>query len=100
MANIANFVSVWIANASRFIILFTVYLSVINVISRCAAEKTSGNIRSALKEYQNGEENVEIFADNFKTGKENEFERLKSRVVVSNGKTILPVTGMIQILCF
>ena len=64
MANIANFVSVLLANASKSILFFICLISVTNLISNCAADESNHDIRRALKEFQNREDNIEIFADN------------------------------------
>ena len=95
MANIANFVSVLLANASKSILFFICLISVSNLISNCAADKTNNDIRRTLKEFQNGEDNIEIFADNgIKTSRKT-FGQLKNRVVISNGETILGRNGKI-----
>ena len=95
MANIANFVSVLLANASKSILFFICLISVTNLISNCAADKTNNDIRRTLKEFQNGKDNIEIFADNGIKTSRRTFGQLKNRVVISNGETILGRTGKI-----
>ena len=94
MANIANFVSVLLANASRSILFYIFLISVTHSISNCAGNEINRDFRSILKEFQNREDNIEIFANN---GRKT-FGQLKNRVVISNGQTILGRNGKIWLL--
>ena len=100
MANIANFVSVLLANASKSILFFIFLTSVIIlcIISNCAGDETNRDFRRNLKEFQNREDNIEIFAKNGRKTKERTFGQLKNRVVISNGQTILGRNGKICLL--
>lgn len=89
MANIANFVSVLIAkNVLKTIFFFTILLHLVLI---CIAKET--NSKSLTKEFQNGEDDVEIFANFNAKEQENKFGQLKNRVVVVNGKTVVGGVG-------
>ena len=98
MANIANFVSVLLANASKSILFFIFLTSVTHSISNCAGDETNRDFRRTLKEFQNREDNIEIFANNGRKTNERRFGQLKNRVVISNGQTILGRNGKICLL--
>ena len=93
MANIAKFVSVLIAQASKIILFYTFLISVIGVLNDCAGIEIINEHKNIAKEFQNGEKIVESFANQFVEGQQNRFGRLKSRVVVSNGETIVAKAG-------
>ena len=90
MANFANFVSILIAS-NTFTNIFLVIFS-LNLISNCAAkEQNFGGIET---EFQNGKDNIEIFANKFENNnQEDKFGQLKNRVVVVNGKTVVGGDG-------
>ena len=90
MANIANFVSILIAkNVLKNFVIFTILL---NLLLNCAGAEH--NARDIKKEFQNGEDDVEIFADNIDSNNQkNRFSHLKNRVVVVNGKTVVGGEG-------
>jgi len=86
MANIANFVSILIAkNVVKNFVVFTILLS---LLLNCAGAEQ--NSRDIELEFQNGEDDVEIFVDNLDiNNQKNEYGQLKNRVVVVNGKTVV-----------
>ena len=93
MANIAKFVSVLIAQTLKIILFYTFLISVIGVLNDCAGIEIINGHKNIAKEFQNGEEIVESFANQFVKGQQNRFGRLKSRVVVSNGETLVAKAG-------
>ena len=93
MANIAKFVSVLIAQTLKIILFYTFIIGLIGVSNDCAGIEIINTQKNIAKEFQNGEEIVESFANQFVEGQQNRFGRLKSRVVVSNGETILAKAG-------
>ena len=93
MANIANFVSVLLADASKSILFFICLISAINVISHCDGNEINQRFRSSLKEFQNREDNVEISAGISVRMDEKEFGQLKNRVVISDGETVVGGAG-------
>ena len=93
MANVANFVSILLANSAKFMVLFLLCVHTINVPHHCAGSETNNDFKKKIEEFQNGEDNVETFAKIFKKGFEGKFGQLKSRVVISNGDTLVENNG-------
>ena len=90
MANIASFVSILIAkNALKNFVVFTILLNLL--LNFVGAEQ---NARDIEPEFQNGEDDIEIFAAKLGTNNQkNKFGQLKNRVVVVNGKTVVGGEG-------
>ena len=90
MANIANFVSILIAkNVLKNFVVFTILLNLL--LNFVGAEQ---NARDIEQEFQNGEDDIEIFAAKLDTNyQKNKFGQLKNRVVVVNGKTVVGGEG-------
>ena len=93
MANIAKFVSVLIAQTLKIILFYTFLIGLIGVSNDCDGIEIINSQKNIAKEFQNGEEIVESFANQFAQGQQNRFGRLKSRVVVSNGETVVAKAG-------
>ena len=93
MANIAKFVSVLIAQTLKIILFYTFLIGLIGLSNDCAGIEIINSQKNIAKEFQNGEEIVESFANQFVQGQQNRFGRLKSRVVVSNGETVVAKAG-------
>ena len=90
MANLANFVSILIAK-DALTNIFLVIIS-LNLISNCVAKEP--HFGGVEKEFQNGKDDIEIFANKFENNnQEDKFGRLKNRVVVVNGKTVVGGEG-------
>ena len=90
MANIANFVSILVAkNVLKSFVVFTILLNLL--LNFVGAEQ---NARDIEQEFQNGEDDIEIFAAKLDTNNQkNKFGQLKNRVVVVNGKTVVGGEG-------
>ena len=89
MASIANFVSVLIAkNVLKNVLFFTIFFHLVLI---CVGKELHSKRLS--KEFQNGEDDVEIFANINAKEQGNKFGQLKNRVVVVNGKTIVGGDG-------
>ena len=89
MAAVAHFVSILLANIAKSMVLFLLCTNVINLpLHSVAGIKTSRGFKSQIEEFQNGEDNVEVFAQNYKRENENEFGQLRARVVISNGERL------------
>ena len=90
MANIANFVSILIAkNVLKNFLGFTILL---NLLLICAGVEQ--NAKGIIKEFQNGEDDIEIIAENLNANnQQNKLGQLKNRVVVVNGKTVVGGEG-------
>ena len=93
MANIAKFVSVLIAQTLKIILFYTFLIGLIGLSNDCTGIEIINSQKNIAKEFQNGEEIVESFANQFVQGQQNRFGRLKSRVVVSNGETVVANAG-------
>ena len=90
MANFANFVSILIAKNALANIFFVIIS--LNLISNCVTKEQ--NFGGVEREFQNGKDNIEIFANKFENdNQENKFGQLKNRVVVVNGKTVVGGDG-------
>ena len=90
MANFANFVSILIAKNALANIFFVIIS--LNLVLNCVAKER--NFGGVEKEFQNGEDNIEIFANKFEnSNQEDKFGQLKNRVVVVNGKTVVGGDG-------
>ena len=89
MASIANFVSVLIAkNVLKNVLFFTIFFHLVLI---CVGKEL--HLKRLSKEFQNREDDVEIFADIKAKEQKNKFGQLKNRVVVVNGKTIVGGDG-------
>ena len=87
MAVVAHFVSILLAK--KWLVLFLVFSGVVCVPSFCSGNEMADDPSSRRKvELQNGEENVEVFGQNFKGKNEKIFGQLQSRVVVADGEAI------------
>ena len=90
MANFANFVSILIAKNTLANIFFVIIS--LNLVLKCVAKER--NFGGVEKEFQNGEDNIEIFAKKFENNnQEDKSGQLKNRVVVVNGKTVVEGNG-------
>ena len=90
MANFADFVSILIAKVSLANIFFVIIS--LSFISNCVAREH--NFGEVEKEFQNGKDDIEIFANKFENNnQEDKFGQLKNRVVVVNGKTVVGGDG-------
>ena len=73
----------------KYFLVFTILL---NLLLNCAGKEQ--NARDIDKEFQNGEDDIEIFVDSLKiSNQKNKFGQLKNRVVVVNGKTVVGGEG-------
>ena len=89
MAAVAHFVSILLANIAKSMVLFLLCTNVIILpLHSVAGIKIPRDFKSKLEEFQNGEDNVEVFAQNFENENKNEFGQLKSLVARSSEESL------------